>query len=488
MKKNCILLFSMTLIIAFCFTPSAMAKKIEYLGHYYNGKVNKQKNPEGEGGILIADVAVFGTFNANNITNVKIETDWIKISGAISFDESDRIMVKAGSNISSTVYLSSTMKYISTEESLKKSLGVVSHVFQKTLEKDSIVDLASTHADFYVSAKIAELAPNPPTIMSHIHAELVPIEISHDVKVPTIGGGYSLQTAKRQTKIYKVEKRIEEIEYRLDNYKDKYGRIWNVSGPKTQWLRCAGKVTYPNGSYIKTDEEGIVKEWEINYPNGFVLKYNQGTGERVIYSDGTIIDFTTNYDRNFNYYISRTTLYYAKLYKIIFPKSQTSKLSNKEIAKLINEKISQAFVNYKFKEIHSYEKNYDGLDVYDGDSYVGDYNSDEGVYISNKERDAKKNAAEAAEAKALKADIAKFKSKYGFDPINTSWKQTIKAGRSVAAFDASNAFLEKHGYEIMRVKLTIDNGTSKCYDMYKKGVKQGYFWIRGGRITSVVWR
>ena len=406
MKKNCILLFAMTLIIAFCFTPSVMAKKIEYLGHYYNGKVNKQKIPEGEGGILIADVAVFGTFNANNITNVKIETDWIKISGAISFDESDRIMVKAGSNISSTVYLSSTMKYISTEESLKKSLGVVSHVFQKTLEKDSIVDLASTHADFYVSAKIAELAPNPPTIMSHIHAELVPIEISHNVKVPTIGGGYSLQTAKRQTKIYKVEKRIEEIEYRLDNYKDKYGRIWNVSGPKTKWLRCAGKVTYPNGSYIKTDEEGIVKEWEINYPNGFVLKYNQGTGQRVIYSDGTIINFTTNYDKNFNYYISSTEINSEELYEIIFPKSQISKLSSKEIVKLINEKVSQAFGHYKFHNNFDNGKNYYGLYVYDGDrnNHIGNYYSDDGVYISNKEQAAKKAEAEK---KAQQAEDAK---------------------------------------------------------------------------------
>ena len=76
------------------------------------------------------------------------------------------------------------------------------------------------------------------------------IAIVNDVKVPTIGGGYSRQTEKRQTKIYKIEKRIEDTEYRLDNYKDEFGRIWNVSGPKTTRLKCAGKVTYPNGSYI----------------------------------------------------------------------------------------------------------------------------------------------------------------------------------------------------------------------------------------------
>lgn len=388
----------MTLIIAFCFTPSVMAKKIEYLGHYYNGKVNKQKIPEGEGGILIADVAVLGTFDANYITNAQIETDWIEIRGNISFDESDRITVKAGSNIYNTVYTTSIG--ISTEYDLK----TMSHVFHKVLEKDSIVDLSSTQADIYVPTKVAELAPNPPTIISHIHAELVPIEISYEAKDFT--GRKTGQWAKRQTKIYKTEEKINQSEYRLDNYKDKFGRVWNVSGPKTKWLRCAGKVTYPNGSYIETDEEGIVKEWEINYPNGFVLKYNQGTGQRVIYSDGTIINFTTNYDKNFNYYISSTEINSEELYEIIFPKSQISKLSSKEIVKLINKKVSQAFAHYKFHNNFDNGKNYYGLYVYDGDrnNHIGNYYSDDGVYISNKEQAAKKAEAEK---KAQQAEDAK---------------------------------------------------------------------------------
>ena len=86
MKKDFLLMITTTVILLLGMSQSVMAKKITYLGHYYNGKVNKQKIPEGEGGILIADVAVSGTFNANNITNAKIEEDWIKISGEISFN------------------------------------------------------------------------------------------------------------------------------------------------------------------------------------------------------------------------------------------------------------------------------------------------------------------------------------------------------------------------------------------------------------------
>ena len=475
MKKNSILLYAITLLIAFCCTPSVMAKKITYLGHYYKGKV-KNNIPEGEGGILIADVAASGTFNANNITNAKIEEDWIKITGEISFDESDRITVKAGSNISSTVYLSSTMKSIRTEEDLKKGFGVVSYVFQKTLEKDSIVDLASTHADFSVSTKVYELAPYPPTIMSQIHAELVPIEVSYDVKVPTIGGGYTRQTEKRQTKIYKIEKSIEDTEYRLDNYKDKFGRIWNVSGPKTKWLRCAGKVTYPNGSYIKADEEGSVSEWEINYPNGFVLKYNSGEGKRVIYSDGTIINFTTsvdNIDKHLSYYISSTTINREELCDIIFPKSQISKLSSKEIEKLINEKISKAFANYKYSEHLSNGKKWKGLYVCDGDekSEIGKYHSDDGVYISNKEQAAKDNAVAKKQAAKEQAAYNQLCKQYG-----KKYADAAVNGRIIVGMPEE--LMKKLYYCVLRYQ----SASRKKYD---SADARAIIWVTNGRVSSI---
>lgn len=479
MKKVFLLMITTTVIMLLGMSQSVMAKKITYLGHYYNGKVNKQKIPEGEGGILIADVEVSGTFNANNITNAKIETDWIKISGAISFEESDRITVKAGSNISSTVYLSSTMKSIHTEEDLKEGFGVVSYVFEKTVEKDSIVDLASTHADFSVSTKVYELAPNPPTIMSQIHAELVPIEVSYDVKVPTIGGGYSRQTEKRQTKIYKIEKRIEDTEYRLDNYKDEFGRIWNVSGPKTTWLKCAGKVTYPNGSYIKTDEKGIVREWEIKYPDGYVLKYDDKEGKRVIYSDGAIIEFTTTVDdtdKPLSYYISSTTINHVKLCDIIFPKSQISKLSSKEIAKLINEKISQAFTNYKYSEHLSNGKEWNGLYVYEGDgsSEVGKYYGDDGDYISNKEQAAKDNAAAKKQTAKEQAAYNQLCKKYGKKYADAAWNGRIIVGMP-------EELLKKMYYCVLR----YESGSSKKYDSAEAGA---IIWVTNGRISSISWK
>ena len=177
----------------------------------------------------------------------------------------------------------------------------------------------------------------------------------------------------------------------------------------------AKKLTYPNGSCIQTDEQGIVSEWEVKYPDGYVLKYDDKEGKRVIYSDGTIIYFSDDIKRDFNNYSSQTKIYYVELLQIVFPKSQISKLSSEEVAKLINEKISQAFAYYKYKEHLSNGKKFYGLYVYDGDknSEIGKYYSDDGVYISNKEQAAKDNAAAKEQAAKEQAAFNQLSKKYG---------------------------------------------------------------------------
>ena len=487
MNKNCFILTVTALFIALGMSQSVMAKKIEYLGHYYNGKVNKQKIPEGEGGIAIGNVAVFGTFNANNITNAKIEEDWIKISGAISFDESDRITVKAGSNISSTVYLSSTIKYITDEDNLKKkSMLVVSHVFQKTLEKDSIVDLASTHADFNVYTKMGDFVPNPPTVISQVHAELVPIEISYDIL--DISGRRTGQTAKRQTKIYKIEKKIEE--YRLDNYKDEFGRIWNVSGPQKNGVGCIGKVVYPNGDYVETDGWGDIKDLEVK-KNGFVIKK-----DLIIFSDSVKIHFYDSRKSNyiFRYNISDSMIANATLGRIDIPQSKISKRSNKDITTLINEKISQVFADYKFA-IDCYDSNmkrFSGMYVYDGNDKVGKFDIDEGKYVSYKEQGAEKAARDAARNKS----IADFKKKYGFDPSVDNVRYVVKVGRNlIGVVDDRNEWITKYHKELDRyyntgiisISLEIDHGSRKCLKFYYNGKYCGYIWVNNKTITSVTW-
>ena len=100
-----------------------------------------------------------------------------------------------------------------------------------------------------------------------------------------------------------------------------------------------------------------------------------------------------------------------------------------------------------------------------------------------------KNGVYTSRLASLKRDIAIFKKKYGFDPIKSSWKETVKPGRTMAAFKACNKLLRDHGYSWMAYSLSIDHGSSKCYEMSLSDAGQdcGYFWIKNGRIISVSW-
>ena len=251
---------------------------------------------------------------------------------------------------------------------------------------------------------------------------------------------------------------------------------------------------------IKSDVSYKVSDKKVIFPQGFYLDGDECW--RIMFPDGIGISAGLCSKRITELVGLKKLGAPKEIYKMYCPKSAgVSNLSDDEVTKLIKEKLSIVWPDYDFNT-----NDYFNLELFDL-SYYGlnkpkhinvleesEYGYDEigwffdGHYYSKNTLVKKKEGKEAAAEKNFKAEIAKFKRKYGFDPVSTSWKQTIKAGRSEAAFNACNEFLEKYGYTIMRVKLTIDNGASKCYDMYKDGIKQGYFWTRGGKITSVVWR
>ena len=115
MKKNCIILFAMTLIIAFCFTPSMMAKKISYMGYQYNGKINKENIPEGQGTITMSvqdlidksktiDFSISGIFNGPNVTNGFFSTTWLSYKGDIEIKDGNSFVLKKGGIITTNGY------------------------------------------------------------------------------------------------------------------------------------------------------------------------------------------------------------------------------------------------------------------------------------------------------------------------------------------------------------------------------------------------
>ena len=99
--------------------------------------------------------------------------------------------------------------------------------------------------------------------------------------------------------------------------------------------------------------------------------------------------------------------------------------------------------------------------------------------------------------------IAPFIKRFGFDPTKKSIKQLVTAGRDFQLlrdyliFLNSDGDLKYHSGGKYAINLSIDKGTSKCYDLIKGNTLGGnelfdrvrlcYFWVKNGKISSVSW-
>lgn len=112
MNKTMIKLLMVAVLAAVMAMPQeTMAKKINYLGHLYKGKVNKDKIPEGQGKIKIKNLEIKGIFNDCTVTNAIVIVDRsvegphnCRFDGTIIYDASDNITLKAG-GVFTTRYL-----------------------------------------------------------------------------------------------------------------------------------------------------------------------------------------------------------------------------------------------------------------------------------------------------------------------------------------------------------------------------------------------
>ena len=90
--------------------------------------------------------------------------------------------------------------------------------------------------------------------------------------------------------------------------------------------------------------------------------------------------------------------------------------------------------------------------------------------------------------------VANFKKKYGFDPSVNDVKYIVKVGRNILNIvDARNEWVQEYSDNRnakVSVKLSIDHGTSKCYDFYwmNGAYYMGFFWVKNNVITSVSWK
>ena len=164
-------------------------------------------------------------------------------------------------------------------------------------------------------------------------------------------------------------------------------------------------------------------------------------------------------------------------------------LSDKDVLHFLKERVIQNFKFDKFTEEI-------GIFISSNHKIIAKYKEGKIVTEEEIQKENEKFAAEEAEREAAeekkkqaaeKRDIAAFKAKYGFDPVETPLKTVIRSGRSKSVFDAWNNWLKAHDYNIVTTELVYDGGNSKRYYFYYNGTRRGSLWISNGKIDSVSW-
>lgn len=470
MKYQKVLVMLAIMMAAMVMPQGAVAKdkKVKYLGHYYQGAVDNNKVPAGNGSMIIHGLQIDGIFDGQTVTNASVGTKTTNFSGTVTYDESDNIVLKAGGTISTEYYL----------DERKVEEGKPEYV-KEILKEDRIVNLET------FEPKELNI---PYTFKLDVPQSLAPPTVTGYYAAPLEKYSYKSGSGVSVTKTVFIYNKPKDKANEVKGYKDDQGRIWDykeITLPGNGFTCATYTVKYPNGSFYSKRYEGnnFKYKYEIHYPDGKVLKFNENDfydlgNSFYVFRKG---DPSTSY-RDFVSDLKKTTI---KINASLYAYSDYydfSSLTSQEGEKIIHEHL--------IPFLESPDQNLQILNSprwSDGDAFVGNYSN--GKYISKVERNKADEAEKAAEDKKYEAEKAKFKSKYGFSPSD-SWKRIVKSGMSIATFNAWNEWLKQHyNQRHIKTKLSIDQGASKCYDMVDSeyGKTIGFMWVKNGVITSVVW-
>ena len=198
---------------------------------------------------------------------------------------------------------------------------------------------------------------------------------------------------------------------------------------------------------------------------------------------------------------------------------------------------SDGKIQYFDKEESGTGKKY--INIYEKSGYtnvIGRYYTEDKMYLSKEELKKRQANNENIQFNSInKNSLAKiekkkqqFRQRFGFDPSNKSLRDLVKVGSSFSTlndyfifmkklYDAGNSWNRmswKENYPnesiddytirssvngnpqqtvkyYYKFNLSIDHGTTKCYDFYScdynGSEKMGYVWVKGGKISTVSW-
>ena len=491
MNKRFLLTIITALVMSFVMMSSVMAKekKVNYLGHEYKGEVNDQKIPAGKGRMIINGLRIVGEFDDHSVKDAKVAL-WdgnSVFTGKITYDESDNITLKAGGVIS-TMYFHTRNK---GDQYLKNSTPSYT---TEALEEDRIVNSSNFEP---TQLKLSYVIDGD--IMEDLR-QIKAINMPRFSVDYTIGLTQVYDNNRKPTNVFAAYDDHSLETLKVNNYKDAEGRLWNfVYEPFIKGIENYNiSVKYPDNSsftYVMStkDPHNASINWEIHYPDGKTIKATKPDAIHCIIDlgkfqivcggynidDGKIIDLFVEAK-------AKGSFYYPHGFQEVTSNIDLSKLSGKEIEKLLQDEVFP-YMNKPYELILKGNIEIDGTTLHNMKIGV----LKEGKFTTELERIEAEAKKEAEDKAAEQRYIAQFKKKYGFNPATISLKNVIAPGRSWSALAAWNDWCKSYGPvgSTLFAKLIRDNGSSKCYS-FSLGYSneyEGYFWIRNGKITSVTW-
>lgn len=292
------LLMAAMFVAVMALPQEASAKKIEYLGHAYNGKVNKQKIPEGLGKLTVKNLIIEGTFADRTVTDAIVKVDDgtplnNTFKGTVTYDESDKIRLKAGGTFTRW-YLekncSETYFDVNQKGEQTRLSGSKIHNIQKsteTLTRDLVVD-ADGFMDLGMRIPQGDLSKEIANLMSIMKYDTQKFDIPE-------GLPFYLHAQPKEVFLdcggYRYRKQIAQITNSANQttITDKKGRRWTYSiidysmsnwrGRDVKTFQIEFKVTFLNGDYLwckqpqlgNTDIDYQIGGWKKHYKNGAVV-------------------------------------------------------------------------------------------------------------------------------------------------------------------------------------------------------------------------
>lgn len=347
----------------------AKIKKVKYLGHKYEGAVDNNNIPAGNGVLNIGDkwswLSIEGNFDGQSVTEAEVrkyayngerETSFV---GTVTFDESENVTLKAGGSLSITYYDWREKKHS-----------------KEVLEEDRVVDKRS-------------FEPQSIKLPYFFKPRSLPSELNPPTEVTVY---YTL--TKENEKFMDISKSEKEKLEVLKGYKDNEGRIWDYQREGRQF-----SVKYPDGSFFEYNSEGYQVNFEIHYPDGKIISGDRGD---LNLGNSFYIRNGAKEASQFAKYKKMTSFLYPKSPEWVYSKYYDFDiLSSTEGDKIIQENLLPLITNdepIKFEIVKSR----------DDMTRLGDVEN--GKYISRKESDA---AIIAKREKANEEKYAKLCKLYG---------------------------------------------------------------------------